>query len=198
MSILENSPQYLAQKLIDIGASDARAIPAQSIVVEDRFAEMCALPQCSNYGLAPGCPPHLMKPGEFRELLTRYEYALAFKIDAPTAVLMGDGRRDIAKLIHEMSSGIERMAQENGYPNAMGLAIGSCKRIFCSEKPQCVVLENDEECPFADTARHSISGLGVNFLELCKAVGWEASIITAETDPDAVPMGMLAGIVLLG
>lgn len=191
------SPQELAQKLIDLGASDAKVIPAESIVVEDRFAEMCASPQCPSYGLAPSCPPHVMKPAEFRELLAQYEHALVFKIDAPTAVLMSDGRSDVAKLIHEMCSTVERLAKENGYTNSKGLAAGSCKRIFCPDHEECVALYGDGECLFPETARPSISGLGVNFLELCKLVNWQVNIITEETDPDDVPMGMLAGLVLI-
>ncbi len=194
----DNYPQELAQKLIELGASDAKIIPASSILVEDRFADMCASPQCPGYGLAPSCPPHVMKPSEFRELLEQYEYAVAFKIDAPTAVLMSDERRHTARLIHEMSSGIEQLAKKNGYPNSKGLAAGSCKRIFCHEQARCAVLDGDGVCIFPDVARPSISGLGINFLELCKVVGWQANVITSETNPDDIPMGMLAGVVLVG
>lgn len=191
-------PQELVQRLIELGASDARLIAAHLIVVEDRFAEMCASPQCPSYGLAPGCPPHVMKPAEFRGLWAQYEHALVFKIDTPTAVLMSDGRRDVAKLIHEMSSAVERLAKENGYSNSKGLAAGSCKRIFCHDHARCIVLDGDGDCLFPDIARPSISGLGVTFLELCKTVSWESNIITSETDPEDVPMGMLAGLVLIG
>ncbi len=190
--------QELAQYLMELGASDAKAIPASSIVVEDRFADMCASPQCTSYGLAPGCPPHVMKPSEFRELLRQYQYALIFKIDTPTAVLISDDRRDVAKLIHEMSSGTEQLAKENGYPNSKGLATGSCKRILCHDYAQCAVLYRDGDCLFPKVARPSISGLGINFMELCKVVSWQANIITSETDPDDIPIGMLAGVVLIG
>ncbi len=190
--------EELAQRLIDLGASDAKAIPAGSIVVEDRFAEMCAAPQCPSYGLAPSCPPHVMKSHEFRELLGQYEHAITFKIDAPTVVLMGEGRRDIARLIHEMSSGIEKLTKDSGYPNSKGLAAGSCKMIFCYDQTRCAVLDGDHDCLFPEVARPSISGLGINFLELCKIVGWHVDIITSETNPDDVPMGMLAGVVLIG
>jgi predicted metal-binding protein len=192
------TPQELANKLIDFGASDARVISAQSITIEDRFAEMCASPQCPNYGLAPSCPPHVMKPGEFRKLLTEYEHAIVFKIDTPTAILMSEGRREVARLIHEMSSITEQIAREAGYPNAKGLAAGSCKQNFCHDRPQCTVLASEGDCPFSDRARPSISGLGVNFLELCKLVGWHASVITGDTTPEDVPIGMLVGIVLVG
>jgi hypothetical protein len=38
----------------------------------------------------------------------------------------------------------------------------------------------------------------VNFLALGKALGWHFEIITKDTKPDDVPMGMMAGMVLIG
>jgi len=190
--------QELIQKAYELGASDARIIPAQSIVAEDRFAEMCSSPQCPGYGLAPSCPPHAMKPDEFRDLLTQYEHALVFKIDVPTEILLSDGRLDVAKLIHEISAGIERLAKEKGYTNSRGFAAGSCKMIFCNEHEKCIVLDKNEDCRFPDQARPSLSGLGVNSLELSKTVGWQFEKITKDTKPDDVPMGIIAGMVLIG
>lgn len=193
-----DSLQELIQLAFELGVSDARIIPARSIVVEDRFAEMCASPQCPGYGQAPGCPPHVMKPARFRELLTRYEHALVFKIDAPTEILLGDERLDVARRIHEIAATIERLAREKGYGNSKGFAAGSCRMIFCSDRESCVVLEKNGECRFPDQARASLSGLGVNFEELCKSVGWRFEIITRDTAADEVPMGMMSGMVLIG
>jgi len=193
-----DSLQELTQKALDLGASDARIIPAQSIVVENRFSEMCASPQCPGYGLSPSCPPHVMKPDEFRDLLTHFEYALVFKIATPTETLLGDGRLDVAKLIHQISAGIERLAKEKGFINSRGFAAGSCKLIFCKEHAKCIVLDTNEECRFPDQARPSLSGLGVNFLELSKTLGWQFEIITKDTKPDDVPMGIMVGMVLIG
>jgi predicted metal-binding protein len=193
-----DSLQTLIRKAFELGASDAKIIPAQAVVVEDRFAEMCASPQCPGYGLAPSCPPYVMKPSEFRDLLTHYEQVLVFKIDVPTAVLLSDARHDVAKLIHKMSSGIERLAKEKGYTNSKGFAAGSCKMIFCNEHAKCIVLDKNEKCIFFDQARPSLSGLGVNFLELSKILGWQIEKITKDTKPDDVPMGIMAGMVLIG
>lgn len=190
--------QELIRHAFELGASDARIIPARSVVVEERFAEMCASPQCPGYGQAPGCPPHVMKPARFRELLTRYEHALVFKIDAPTQVLLGEERHDVAKRVHEIAAAIERLAREKGYGNSRGFAAGSCKMIFCSDRESCVVLEKGGECRFPDRARASLSGLGVNFEELCRTVGWRFEIITRDTTADEVPMGLMAGMVLIG
>jgi predicted metal-binding protein len=190
--------QELIQTAFELGASDVRIIPAQSIVVEDRFAEMCSSPQCPGYGLSAGCPPHVMKPGDFRDLLSRYEHALVFRIDVPTETLLGDGKLAVAKLIHEISAGIERLAKEKGYSNARGLAAGSCKMIFCTQHEKCFVLDKKGECRHPEQARPSLSGLGVNFLALGKALGWHFEIITKDTKPADVPMGMMAGMVLIG
>jgi len=193
-----HSLQELIQKAFELGASDAGIIPAQSIVVEDRFAEMCSSPQCPGYGLSPGCPPHAMKPAEFRDLLAQYRHALVFKIDVPTQILLSDSRHDVAKLIHEISAGIERLAKEKGYANSKGFAAGSCKLIFCKGHAKCIVLDKNENCRFPDQARPSLSGLGVNFVELSKTLGWQFEKITKDTKPDDVPMGIMAGMVLVG
>jgi predicted metal-binding protein len=190
----------LIHRAFELGVCDAGVIPAQSVVVEDRFAEMCSTSQyqCPGYGRSPHCPPHGMKPGEFRNILTRYEHVLVFKIDTPTEVLLDDRRFDVAKLIHEISAGLERSATEKGFTNSQGFAAGSCKMIFCRDQEKCVVLEKNENCRFPDKARPSLSGLGVNFLELSETIGWQFNKITKDTSPDDVSMGMMAGIVLIG
>ena len=52
-------------------------------------------------------------------------------------------------------------------------------------------------CRHPEAARPSISGLGVNFFELARAVGWPINKITRDSDPGETPMGLMAGIVLL-
>ena len=198
MIINPDSLQELIHKTFELGASDARITSARSIVVEDRFAGMCATPRCPGYGQSPNCPPYVMTPGEFRKLLTQYEHVLAFKIDTPTEVLLDDRRFDVAKRIHEISAYIERLAKEKGFVHARGFAAGSCKMIFCKDEAKCIVLEKNENCRFSDKARTSLSGLGVNFLELSTTVGWQFNKITKDTKPDEVSMGMMAGMVLIG
>jgi len=193
-----DSLQDLIRKAFELGVSDAGVIPARSIVVEDRFAEMCATPQCPGYDQSPNCPPYSMKPAKFRELLTQYKHALAFKIDTPTEVLLDDRRFDVAKRIHEISAEIEQLARKKGFTNSRGLAAGSCKMIFCKDEAKCIVLEKYENCRFPDSARTSLSGLGVNFLELSRTIGWQFNKITKDTNPDDVSMGMMAGMVLIG
>ncbi len=189
-----------------LGATDAAIIPAHSLKVEDRFAEMCAAPtRCASYGLAPGCPPHAIKPAIFREQLAGYRYILVFKIDAPIADLMNERRLTIAREIHRIAATLERAAASRGWAQARGLAAGSCKELFCGAEASCAVLANQLPCLRPDVARPSLSAMGVDFAALAQSVGWRFGRIDPATAPeqstDSEPamglMGLMAGLVLL-
>jgi predicted metal-binding protein len=129
--------------------------------------------------------------------MEQYEQALVFKFDVATKVLLSDDRLETARLLHETAASIERLALESGYRKAEGLAGGSCKQIFCSEYAGCRVLSAGGDCRFSCQARPSMSGLGVDVFELAVAAGWPMNKITSESNPDEVPMGLMAGMVLL-
>lgn len=189
----------LLEKALDLGATAAMLLPIEALVVEERFATMCATPhRCPSYGLSPGCPPHALSPVAFRESLHQFQQMLTFKIDAPTEILMGAGRPALARTIHTIASGVEQEAVRLGLVGTMGLAAGSCKELFCPQEEICVVLEHSLPCPHAHLARPSISALGVNFSALAEAAGWSFAKI-AEHPPaaDQPAMGLLAGLVLL-
>src|SRR5665647_3058473 len=183
-----------------LGATAAVIVPADVLIVEDRFAVLCAEPhRCPSYGLAPGCPPHAMQPDVFRQLLQRYHHVLVFKIDASVAALMGSERLAIARNIHSIAAAIEQQACTLGWPLARGLATGSCKELFCPQQDVCVVLEENLACPHAALARPSLSALGVNFTLLTEFLGWQFGKIEEQAATTADPaMGLMAGMVLLG
>lgn len=189
--------QQLLQHALELGVSDTRLIDAARIQVEDDLAKICKDPGCPGYGQGANCPPHVMQPEAFRQLLQDYPRALVFKFDVPTEVLLGDGRFEVARIVHETAADLERHALTCGYAAARGLAAGSCKRIFCPEEIDCRVLAGDGDCRHPEVARPSISGLGVNFFELSRTVGWPIHKLTRDSNPDDVPMGLMAGIVLL-
>lgn len=189
--------QHLLGRATELGVSDARLIDAARIRVEDDLAAICKDPGCPGYGQGANCPPHVMKPEAFRQLLRACPRALVFKFDVPTEVLLGDGRFEVSRIVHETAAALERHALACGYAAARGFAAGSCKRIFCAEEIDCRVLAEGGTCRHPDAARPSISGLGVNFFKLSRTVDWPIHKITSESDPDEVPMGLMAGIVLL-
>ncbi len=189
----------LTERACSLGATAAGIIAASSLVVEDRFAAFCAAPHaCASYGLAPGCPPHAMKPEAFRGLLREYQQILVFKIDVPVSVLLGPGRLESARTIHCIAAAIEQEAHCRGWSRAQGLAAGSCKELFCPQEERCVVLEKKGPCPHADQARPSLSALGVNFTLLAQTLGWQFQKIDGQTETSEEPdMGLMAGMVLL-
>ncbi len=187
----------LIQHAAALGVSDARLIASADIRAEEELARICKDPGCPGYGQGANCPPHVMKPAAFRELLRAYPEALVFKFDVPTEVLLGEDRFEVARIVHETAARLERQALVRGYAAARGFAASSCKRIFCAAEKDCRVLSEDGNCRHPDAARPSISGLGVNFFELSRTVGWPIHRITSESDPDEIPMGLMAGIVLL-
>ncbi|PJB39525.1 MAG: hypothetical protein CO106_11095 [Deltaproteobacteria bacterium CG_4_9_14_3_um_filter_44_9] len=188
----------LIQHAINLGVSDAKIVSVEEISVEDHLAKMCEEPQCDGYGQTINCPPHVMKPDRFREYIGQYKLALVFKLDVPTEILLTDERNDVTRIIHETAASIEQFAIDDGHANSKGLAAGSCKRIFCSGYDECRVLNEGGDCRFPNLARPSLSGLGINFFKLSKALGWQINKITKNSNPDDVPMGMMAGIVLIG
>jgi predicted metal-binding protein len=199
MSLAKEKLDALIELARSLGATAAVIVPAGALIVEDRFAALCAEPhRCPGYGLAPGCPPHAMQPDVFRELLHSYQQILVFKIDASVMALMGSERLEIARNIHRIAANVEREAIHLGMPLARGLATGSCKELFCQQQDVCAVLEKQVTCLHAELARPSLSALGVNFTLLMETIGWNFRKIDAQAVSTGTPeMGLMAGMVLL-
>lgn len=182
-----------------LGASATGIIPATGLVIDARFARMCADPTpCPSYGLAPGCPPHAADPTIFRHRLADFHTVLVFKIDALSADLMGEKRQELARLIHRIAANLERSAVSLGMTKAQGMAAGSCKELFCGEQETCVVLSKGFPCLYPNLARPSISAVGVDFTALAALLGWPFGKLPSVAAADEPVMGLMAGLVLLG
>ena len=78
---LESYLKFLCQKALELGASEAVAIPATDIVVDERAALKCLAPLCSFYATNLMCPPNVMPISEFKNILKRYHGAILVKLD---------------------------------------------------------------------------------------------------------------------
>jgi predicted metal-binding protein len=125
-----------------------------------------------------------------------FQKALLFKLDVASKVLMSDESNKAFRKIYEIASELETTAQKAGFVRAKGLAAGSCLPVFC-KKNKCRVIEEDKECRFPSLARPSMEAVGINVFKLIQEVGWEIQPITKDTDPDSIPSGILAGLVLV-
>ncbi|MCP4119892.1 MAG: DUF2284 domain-containing protein [Desulfobacteraceae bacterium] len=181
-----------------LGISGVSIIEPGQVPVDNKFIEFCKSPGCPGYGSSMSCPPHVKGPDWFREYLKTFGQVLVFKFDVPTRILLSEERHEVTRVIHETASGLELFALANGYGRAKGFAGGSCKLVFCNEYLGCRVLTGTGGCRNPDKARQSMSGMGVDFLELTKLLGWKMEIITQTTDAEEVKTGMMAGMVLMG
>ncbi len=177
----------------NLGVSDVRIIPSSKISVEEQFAEICKNDRCPGYGSAPSCPPYVMSSNKFKDIISTYHSALIFKFDIPTSILFGNERNEVLSLLHETASAMKYFALNNGYIDAMAIAAGSCKQIFCEKHNACPVITNSGKCRYPKKACPSMSGLGVNFNKLSKLLGWDKDT----TKENEEPTSNMAGIVLL-
>lgn len=194
----KDSLKELTGLAAELGASDTRIISPEIIKVEDHFPELCKPPQCDGYDQSANCPPHVMTPAEFRDLLSHYQRAIVFKVDCPMEILLDeDERDDVNRLVQDIAASTEILAVKLGHPNARGLAFGSCKRIFCSDHERCNVIGEGGPCRNPDRARPSMSGLGINFNRLNSALGWDASKTAEDSGLHDTSMTMVTGMVLI-
>jgi predicted metal-binding protein len=180
-----------------LGISDAKLLGVDRITVEDRFRTQCAEPRCPNYNTSINCPPHSMTPRQFREHIKGFTLLLAFKFDMPMTAVQGTERREASLLLHETTAAIEHKAQSLGFERARGYSSGGCKKTLCYEHPDCAALQDDGGCRHSDKARPSLSGMGVNWYELSKSLGWA---MQKNEEGDLNPKSetvMMAGLVFL-
>ena len=201
--IIDDILELLIQVAQQNGASDAKAVSTADITVDESLAHFCRDSGCENYGLSINCPPHVSGPAGFKELLKDYTRAVVFKIDVPTETLLADENiskenREVFRSLHKIAANIEKAAVEKGYNRSKAFAGGPCKPLFCQEHQDCLVLSENGKCRHSHIARPSMSGFGINVSQLMKVAGWQMDRITRATDPEAVKMGMLCGLVLIG
>ncbi|MFH1138866.1 MAG: DUF2284 domain-containing protein [Pseudomonadota bacterium] len=187
----------LASRARLLGAGAAREVPLAEIPVEDRLAALCLQPRCPNYGLAASCPPNVGGPPELRRLLARAKGALAVGLDVPTEVLLSEQSREVFALLHEIVAGVEQEARKRGFPDSLALAGGSCKKIFCSDQPDCQVVVRGGPCRFPDLARPSLSGFGVNVDRMSRAAGLEMAWVTHGSPAEGSKLSSVRGLIVV-
>lgn len=195
-----NKKEIMLKKLIEhayrSGATEVATVLTSNIVIDDDLADRCREPRCENYGLSKSCPPHVSGPSLFRKQLEKYSEAIFFKIDVPSEILYSSERRELFQLLHETAAGIETLAVNMGFTEAQAYVGGSCKKIFCHEHPECLVISEKGKCRNPQHARPSMSGFGINVLKLFEAVGWTMNIAIHDTD-STTKTANVCGLVLI-
>lgn len=181
-----------------LGASEARRIASSDILVEDHLALLCSKDhKCENYGVSASCPPHVPGPSEFRKWQAQSTDTIVVRIDLPSDVMFSKERRDVMKLLHEIVAGLEKKAAGFGFEKSMAFAGGSCKKLFCPEKSNCRVVDQNKTCRHPDSARSSMSGFGVNVAEMMQTAKWPLELSSAPKTSDKEETSWVTGLVLI-
>ena len=189
-------------KALQLGASDAKIVPASKVIVDERVRLKCAVPRCHLYGESANCPPYTLTPDEMRKVLRKYKSAILFKIDVkPKNDFVDDEQWHTAHIAHqrkshEIASVIEGLAFNDGYYFATGFAAGGCKTALCGGQI-CQFLDSGR-CRFPLKSRPSMEGVGIDVYNLATKVGWDIYPIgIRDVDPDSVGCAISVGMVLV-
>ena len=81
MEKIENY-KFLEKAALDHGFANAKVIPMDKVVIEDRLRLQCRV-SCSHYGKNLKCPPYAPSMDEFRKMLNEYSFAMVIKYKPP-------------------------------------------------------------------------------------------------------------------
>jgi predicted metal-binding protein len=180
---------FLRKLALELGASDAKIIPANNVVVEDRVVQKCKV-GCNNYGKTLTCPPYTPTAEEFRKIVSEYNYALFMKFTSK-AEADAEMQSNLSKTGADLSTEVktktdkfwaswkddkknmlasvvklEKEAMRNGYSLAISYVSGSCQ--LCEK---CNI--ETGICIHPDMARQSEDAVGVNVKKTAKNAGIE-------------------------
>jgi predicted metal-binding protein len=171
MAMLEK----IISSLKDNGATEAKLIPVNNVIVDERVRLKCQIPLCDSYNRNLMCPPNVPDVTEFRQALSLYSRAILIQISASMDDVAGDVFVPANKL-HELVNMGEKAAFEAGYRFAAGL-IGGCCRL-CDE---CVAVNPGVKCRFPFKARPSMEAMGIDVIATVEKVGLPVSFPIGES-----------------
>ncbi len=171
----------LVEVALGAGATAAKVIPSQMVVVDERVRLKCEVPRCSGYGQYLTCPPHIMSVDAFSRVLSRYDWCLMVQVEAENIDSTDKSRgrigHDILKdntkshqpfkrRLHEVVETVEAEAFKKGMRFATGLVGGSCT--LCD---QCVEDRYSDPCRHPFRARPAMEGVGIDVFKTAENAG---------------------------
>jgi predicted metal-binding protein len=180
---------FLRKLSLELGAADAKVIPANKVVVENRVVLKCKV-GCTNYGKTLACPPYTPTAEEFRKIVSEYNYALFMKFKSQATAdpelakvlskaendptILQDAKEKVQKFwmawkddkrkILSIVVDLEKAAISKGYTLAVGFVSGACQ--LCEK---CNV--ETGICVHPTMARYSEDAVGVNVKKTAKNAG---------------------------
>ena len=200
--VLQRDLEKYRQTAIELGATDAKIITTDMILIDERVRAKCIYPKCHFYGTNIHCPPYAMDLELVTKIVNNFHYAIFSWFKVPSKALAGHGDKDMRERLrtqrknHELVSKIEAEAFYDGYHLALGFAGGSCKRVFCPDT-ECAALLPGQPCRHPLRARSAMEAVGMDAFTMAAKVGWDIYPIGASSSPAEIPHGTFLGLVLI-
>jgi predicted metal-binding protein len=197
---LKGDLECYRQMALELGASEAKIIPAEWVQVDERVRLKCSIPPCPNYNRCGYCPPHTPELEFMRRAFGRYNWAILFKNDVPAEDFADfkryypHGRKQQLKT-DEIAAKVEARAFADGYRFALGLGAGGCRDTLCNGG-LCHMLDSGR-CPHILMARPSMEAVGIDACDLISQAGWKIYPVYRTVDPASVPCGISVGLVFI-
>ena len=200
--VLQQDLERYRQRAIELGATDAKIITTDVILIDERVRGKCICPECDYYGTNANCPPYVMDLDLVRKIVKNFRYAIFTRLEVPSEEIAGPEAR--AKRLpvrsqiknHEIVSKIEGEAFYDGYHLAMAFADGPCKAAFCP-KDECSALVPGQPCRHSLRARSAMEAVGMDAFTMAAKAGWDVYPIGVSLPPSEVPYGTKLGLVLI-
>lgn len=210
---MQEDMQKYQQAAVEIGATDAKVISADQVLVDKRVRIKCMIPRCPECGSCANCPPYSLDADKIQELVSCFRCALLVKLNVEPSLMVGKGlgitdeggkmvaSKTLKKLLkeyrklNEIVTNIESMAFYDGHHLAVSFSAGDCNSVYCNFQP-CNVLKN-LPCRFPLLARPSMESSSMNAYLMAAEAGWDMYPIGCDCNPDNVPHGALLGLVLV-
>jgi predicted metal-binding protein len=199
---LQKDLENYRQRSIDLGATEAKIITTDMVIIDERVRAKCIYPKCPYYGTNAQCPPHAMDLDQTRKIVENFRYGIFCRLQGPSEEFAGPEAleknlvaRGHVKIL-EIVAKIESQAFFDGYHLALAFGCGPCKHFFCPTK-ECSALVPGQPCRHPLKARSSMEGVGMDVFKMAAKVGWDIYPIGGSISPSEVPFGATHGLVLI-
>jgi predicted metal-binding protein len=182
---------FLVKLALEKGATDAKIISTDKVVVEDRVVLKCKI-GCNHYGETLACPPYTPTAEKFRKIVSEYSYAMFMKfttsasadaevykhlmtyqtdttisqdIKEKAAKFWQDWKDDKLKMLQSVVD-LEKAAMKQGYSLAVSFISGHCQ--LCDKCNTQTGI-----CRRPELARWSEDAVGVNVKKTATNAGME-------------------------
>ena len=163
------------------GATAARIIPSNWVVIDERVRLKCEVPRCAGYGQYLTCPPYVMSVEAFSKIRSSYKWGLLVQVEAKdidstdkdkgriNRTILKENRklhRSFKLKLLEIVEAVESAAFKKGMRFATGLVGGSC--VLCE---RCVDNKSSDACRYPFRARPPMEAVGIDVVKTAQNAG---------------------------